>query len=791
MNTPIIHNGKRHEIDSSFSLWPLIGAWKAKDPSYAELNAEEASFSSHTMAADKLPDSYEEMSKVFRLIQSVYPSSLLLHHGNESKNSLHVPFEDLESQPGNAPAALRDCLNNGTERETFRNDYQAAYYLLACELILEQLYGISLHLSKNIVCKSADPETSLSSYTELILDRSFIKVECKTVLPHLSKSQRRKLALNGCPQQVEAMLPSIENFAFSGMMLISARDVTHREISRRCKLIMVGNESFPDKSSIAALRAELQSITGLTQIETGILLKKEYCSVETCPEELIPGVPAQAIRSLFNNHEITSHVQAFFEKRTELLISDVSTISYRSIPMVNLLQKAGVKSLLIYPLIVNAKLIGLFGVMSKRSGMIRQAHANIIEPLVEILSIAMERSVERLETRIDKIIKEEFTAVQSSVDWKFREVALGHLQSGSAAKKAKIEKVSFDNVFPLYGSIDVRNSSIVRMQAVQQDLVRQLKMAAEIIGRAIDFNLLPLLGEIKFRLDKYIDSVSIMLFPGDEITIQQYLQEQVARILKHLAMNAPFLQDSIEHYFEQTNTNSLRLNTKCSEFDDSIKLINKELTKFLDEEQQKVQQVYPHYFERFVTDGIDFNIYIGQSIAPSKPFEEFYLQNLKLWQLTTLINGAKLTCKLSRDLPVPLQTTQLILAHSKPINISFRSEERKFDVDGAYNIHYEIIKKRIDKVRIRETDERLTQPGTIAIVYSQPSEGVEYLGYLEYLQMSGLVTGDIERLDLEELRGVVGLKALRVRIVLESASEIIASAFKGETIPQVMDGDQD
>src|SRR6185503_19133718 len=102
--------------------------------------------------------------------------------------------------------------------------------------------------------------------------------------------------------------------------------------------------------------------------------------------------------------------------------------------------------------------------------------------------------------------------------------------------------------------------------------------------------------------------------------------------------------------------------------------------------------------------------------------------------------------------------------HSQPLSISFRTEERKFDVDGAYNIRYEIVKKRIDKVRIKETNERLTQPGKIAIVYSQAKDATEYTEYIEFLQNLNLLKPGIERHDLEELQGVVGLKALRVDV---------------------------
>jgi hypothetical protein len=160
---------------------------------------------------------------------------------------------------------------------------------------------------------------------------------------------------------------------------------------------------------------------------------------------------------------------------------------------------------------------------------------------------------------------------------------------------------------------------------------------------------------------------------------------------------------------------------------------------------------------------------MGQSITPRKKFDEIYLRNLKMWQLTVLAKAAKMTNSLEKELSHPLRTTQLILAHSQPLSISFRTEERKFDVDGAYNTRYEIVKKRIDKVRIKETNERLTQPGKIAIVYSQGKDAAEYTEYIEFLQNKKLIKPGIEKHDLEELQGVIGLKALRVDVNFDEA----------------------
>jgi len=234
----------------------------------------------------------------------------------------------------------------------------------------------------------------------------------------------------------------------------------------------------------------------------------------------------------------------------------------------------------------------------------------------------------------------------------------------------------------------------------------------------------------------------------------------------------PEVQPDIDNYLQKLDQQRKIVYKHRKEYEDTITEINDTLENFIEHEQLAAQQVFPHYFEHYVTDGIEFNIYIGQSMAPEYKFDEIYVRNLKLWQLTVLAKAARLTQSLEKKLPLPLQTTQLILSQATPISISFRSKERKFDVDGAYNMRYEIIKKRIDKVHIRDQKERLTQPGTIAIVYSQQKEKVEYMEFIEVLQSDGLLYSEVEELELEELQGVSGLSAIRVKVNLDFKSTV-------------------
>ena len=189
------------------------------------------------------------------------------------------------------------------------------------------------------------------------------------------------------------------------------------------------------------------------------------------------------------------------------------------------------------------------------------------------------------------------------------------------------------------------------------------------------------------------------------------------------------------------------------------------VNNYLEKMRHQVQDAYPSYFEKFRTDGVEYDIYIGQSIAPDKPFSDIYLKNLRLLQLSSMAAIAKITAGMENHLSTNVQTTQLIFIHSQPIGIKFRKDEKRFDVEGAYNIRYHIVKKRIDKVLIRDTEERLTQPDKIALVYINQQDANEYLGYIEYLQEQHVLCDDLEELELEELQGVNGLKALRVGVM--------------------------
>jgi hypothetical protein len=635
-----------------------------------------------------------------------------------------------------------------------------------------------------------DPHSGLIKYMELQLDTRYIDVKYTgSHLPipddFINKKDHGLLSL----EQLQHNIP-IEQFAFEGIVIGRVIDVTETEVISQMKSELLNLNAFSEGVVYHKLQDLVQSLIGLKDIRIGIT-----------PFFKVNG--HYVFSELHNSNSLLfKHYKAVMERDTvndccrELFMETDKPIIYEKIDeeRVNEIDylgfyfDQGYRSLILAPLKHNGDLWGILEIGSDHEGKLNYKHIGRLDVAIPLFTRAIEKSAESLDNQIDKVIKEQFTAVQPSVEWKFTEAAYNYIIQKQQGKDPKPERIAFESVYPLYGAIDIRNSSVERSQSIQLDFIEQLQMAATVIKKAQATMPFPLLQEVQFKIDKHISAASDVLQNDEETIIHDFLQNQVASIFKHLKGTAPAIQKDIDGYFAALDKNIGMIYHHRKEFEESIAKINEQVSRFVDREQTSVQQIFPHYFERYVTDGVEFNIYIGQTLSPRKKFDDLYLRNMKMWQLTTLAKASRLTHELCKQLSHPMKTTQLILAHSTPISISFRTDERKFDVDGAGNIRYEIIKKRIDKVRIKDTNERFTQPGKISIVYSQPKDAEEYAEYIEFLQNQKLLKPGIEHHDLEELQGVVGLRGLRVDVQYEDDISVQNPQLSSMTDEQLLKG---
>ncbi len=701
------------------------------------------------------------------VLSTIFPPST---SSNQGMYAITLPFhtETVYASPGFKQLFLKGDSNTICFSDSQAGiDVSKASLCLAYDVILKKFFSHQTSLTANSIHAFKD-DHGLTKYYDLKLNAQFVEVKLSNKNFELPEdfSPAQTLSLD----ELTELFP-IENFQFEGLIVVEVNDITQEQVIVEIKTALLSVNSFSDVSICDQLQAHVQSLIGLKNVNIGItpFFKLNDCYLYT--EALYKN------SILFKNEEVVAErnqvgkiCDELFEYPTKPVLYEIlnkaSTINNK---LLKYYFDYGARSLVLCPLKTEeGKLVGLLEVVSLKQGQLQLQHLAKVQPAIQLFALALDKSGESMELQVDKMIKEHFTAVQPVVEWKFTEAAFNYLENRRTSEQAKMPHISFEDVYPLYAAIDIRNSSTERSHGIQMDLLEQLNSAKDLLQRASKLIHFPLLDETRFRTKKFIESVSDALLSDDELVIYDFLQNDLDSIFKSIRERCPELKKLIGEYFSKLDPERGVIYHNRRDYEESITRINDVLDRFIDNEQVEAQKIYPHYFERYLTDGIEFNIYIGQSLSPHYSFSEMYVRNLKLWQLSLLAKAARITHTLEKRLALPLQTTQLILAHSVPLTISFRRKERKFDVDGAYNIRYEIIKKRIDKVHLKNSEERLTQPGKIAIVYSQQRELEEYLEFIDYLQHEKLLGGELEHLDLEDTQGISGLKAVRVNVLLQT-----------------------
>ena len=555
-----------------------------------------------------------------------------------------------------------------------------------------------------------------------------------------------------------------ENFEFSGFSVYDFTEVTNEETISTLRFDLLDRESVSTTEGFLNLQQKLRILFGLPGIKLGFA---------SCPE--LQEFDTTYARKIWNglilthdcNIKLTDLHNSIYDpvlrRGNTIVVEDLKVLPNPTIIEQHLLE-SGIRNLIIAPLEYDGKTIGLMELASPIPGELNALSTIRLKEILPLFALAINRGLEELRSNIQSIIKEKYTAIHPVVEWRFTKAAVNLLDKMERNVSSEIEPIVFRDISPLYGSSDVRGSATERNRAIQGDLMEQLVLAKEVILAVKDNLPLSILDELVFKMDKYSQNILSELSSGDEVLVLDFLRSEIEPLFDHFLKKQPAARQAIEAYRSAINNPYKVVYNKRRAYEESLFMINETISTFLDREEEKAQQIFPHYFEKYKTDGLEYNIYIGSSLLNNGDYQPIYLKNMRLWQLMLTCEIARRIYKLRPNLKLPLEITQLILVHSDTISIRFRMDEKKFDVDGANNIRYEIIKKRIDKATVRDSEERLTQPGKIAIVYTQQKEVQEYQRYIEFLQSEGYVSKEVEYLDVEELPGVPGLKAMRLTV---------------------------
>ncbi len=642
--------------------------------------------------------------------------------------------------------------------------------LNAYSLVLRRVHGITFPVDYPLIFSTDDPETRLDRHFKIDFDGSFVDVEVAGEVPALTTEVRTRLEAGSADLDTLAALVPPERFIFRGFTVLRALDVTDQEVLSSLKRDLIDKESIVSTTRFEGLQSRLRTLFRRPQLRLGLaaIEGERVLSLNESAKCDHACIFADSVHLKLADFEGSIYMRASLERKP-LFIEDVAAYREHRTPIEESLLQSGVRSIVVAPLHYQQQTIGTLELMSPNPGDLSALQAPKLEEVLPLFSMAVKRSMDELDGRVQAFIKEQCTAIHPVVEWRFRKAVLDGLERQGAAPGAlptEMDAIVFPDVHPLYAVSDIRGSSTQRAWSIQADLLTQLGLARDVLRAAHDARPLPILDQLTYRVDTYMADLEVSLSSGDEVTVITFLRTDIESLFDHLQTFGMDVRARIEAYRRAVDPRVGTVYAKRRDFDESVTLITEAISGYIDLEEQAAQALYPHYFEKQKTDGVDYTIYAGASLLENGLFDPLYLKNLRLWQLMVAC-GITLRVERMKDrLPVPLEITNLILVQHSPLAIRFRTDEKRFDVDGAYNVRYEIIKRRIDKAVIRGTTERLTQPRKIALVYSHPSEAGEWRDYIEYLQRRGYLGREVEELELEELPGAHGLRALRVAVDL-------------------------
>lgn len=784
--------GKEHTTQREFPMQINIGFEKIfqdyrtqmENGDTADAGAEEV-----LAIAEKFPklssgvDSFEALEKFAPQIDTVlrpfFPKAL----GNHDIRFATVPFHHTAIK---STSRYKSIMKNAGKDFALdmANIDDEQFYILGCSLILDHYYHKKIDLSRVFYYSIPDENGVVHNY-RVDYNLDFIQIKKTAKAPDIKEEDYNELLESYDDISVwKTHFPPF-SYIFNGFVIANLVDVTSDVSlsefkSNLLRLELDNGFENTDFSRIFRSIFKLNDLKiGFTDYnqETGFFERILFKEVSSC---LLNGEK----RQLSNQALCSASYYTLFKQKALYVVTDSER--YHKLYPDNCLYKKlldqGIRSAIFAVLVSEEQIMGVLELVSPNVNDLNSVNANKLNDILPFLTESVARSKANLENELELIIQDECTSIHNSVHWKFRKEAKRYYNSIAEGNPTFFREIVFPDVYPLYGQIDIKASSEVRNEATKKDLTDQLEYVAQVIQKLNALEPLPIYEQMEYTIREFLEEICENLQVNTERKIVNFLASEIVPYFEHLRKIDKKFEELVAEYTERIDINTGLVYKHRKDYDESVMQVNKRLASVLDKKQQEAQKMFPHYFERFKTDGVEHNMYIGASITKEKVFNILYLKNLRLWQLQVMCEMENAFYRFKDQLPVDLEVASMILAFNSPLSLRFRLDEKRFDVDGTYNARYEVVKKRVDKANIKDTEERVTQPGKITIVYSQNEDEEEYLTYVHFLQSQKLLDKDVELLELEDLQGVTGLKAMRVSVLYAKNNDKVKEYYTYEDL---------
>ncbi len=704
-----------------------------------------------------LLDKYEDLIKL--LLADLFPTGLT---NNEIK-AASIPLSNITF---NYTERFKNILKDaGKDFEIeLRNINDDEFYVFCCCLIVQTYFKRDIKASIPFYYDIPNKQGIMKHY-KITVNSDFSEVYPTDGVKIPDEDTINMLLENLDDIKLWKKYFPSKSWVLSGFSIISLVDCTSEVALSDLKssMIKIDPENLiPDEN----LTEIFKSYFDISELNFGLMLFNKK-------EKRLDKVPIY--ENVFTNHILDFWINTFDEEVRKtafenfsynskpIVVSNVDNLDshIKKMPSFNILKDNNINSFMVIPIMKDNELLAIMEFTSPQPNSLNGLKLKKLEFFVDMILFSLSRFSFERNNQIEAIIQREYTTIHDSVVWKFRSEAEKYFNAFLSRKIYTLKQISFKNLTPLFGFSDIRSSSEKRFNLMLEDLNEQIDCLHDIFSIINSDSEKYLLA-----LDIFENELNNEIKADTEQRLQRLLRDEIHPYLqgKLEIKSSENVKKKIKEYFSKVFSQNHLFYSHRRSLDESITLVNRKLADMLDESQVKAQQIFPHYYERFKSDGVEHNLFIGQNIAPDLQYSSKVVHKLRYWQLKTICNMEREFQNFKQDLSIPLDIASLIFVYNEKVDIRFRMDEKRFDIDGAYNSYYEIIKKRLDKAHVKDSQERITCPGKITIVYFGMENQKEYLEYITKLQKKGILQSDVEFLRVEDLQGITGLLALRVSL---------------------------
>ena len=633
-------------------------------------------------------------------------------------------------------------------------------------VILERFYKVP-NSGKDLLFSVT--QAGVQHYYELQVDFRFVDIRSKSSLASIdltSLRDKEEPSLADLEPIFRVLDPS--NFEFSGFTLLHFKEKTLDYSLDRLHNLINELPQYKKEPFFQELHEILESLAGTKAVSSSLLPLLELNGYPLLSPLLArESIFFRELQKRKASGELDPAMAAYIKQPYPIIYGIEKSLDTENATFRQLIQAEGLASYICSPLKHRDKLVGFLEIYSHTAGELNAVSMHYWHKAMSLLTQLATEVISVFKSGLDQIILQNYTALNPVVEWRFNSVAARQLASYMNDEEPVMEKVRFEKVYPIYGAIDVRNSTQLRASMERKDNQMHLTEIAFFLEQLYKeyplANLKQLLCKVH-RLQQKMEGNSYVRYLQETfLFLQEGLNQSLLLLKKEQAKLEPLLDNFVQQQ-QRCQENAI------DNFEVSLQQLNALLKDEVQAFNQVVQGIFPSYFELFRSDGIEYDLYVGQSITPTKRFQASMLKEIRKQQFISMSRAGRHAAALAPSLPIPMRVTLLAFVHSNTIDISFREDERRFDVEGGYNIRYQMVKKRIDKVRIQGSNERLVRPDMLAIVFQGREVESEIIAILEEIVELGYLKPGFESCTLEEIQGVSEMRALRAKIVLDDES---------------------